>query len=260
MGGCLSLRLGARNPSSAAAWSPSNLAIASVHWFDMQDAAARTIDGSTNIQQWNDKGSAAANAVQASSAARPAYVAASNINSLPAARIFNGNTKGLPFTSSLGPLTSCQFTSGGPNSFRVVLDGVDRDSGAVFGTALTSPGVFAAVWTAGTGTATVTFYSTGNQVAQLTGQTISAAGAVLFVGDFNNGGTLNSGRVISTNTLLNVTALTRAPDGDVGEIMYLNYAPSSGDRQKLEGYLAHKWGTTASLPGAHPYKSSPPTV
>lgn len=33
---------------------------------------------------------------------------------------------------------------------------------------------------------------------------------------------------------------------------------STNDRQKLEGYLAHRWGTASSLPSGHPYKSSPP--
>lgn len=31
------------------------------------------------------------------------------------------------------------------------------------------------------------------------------------------------------------------------------------DREKLEGYLAHKWGLQNSLPVAHPYKEAPPT-
>ena len=28
------------------------------------------------------------------------------------------------------------------------------------------------------------------------------------------------------------------------------------ERQKIEGYLAHKWGLTANLPSAHPFKHS----
>jgi hypothetical protein len=35
---------------------------------------------------------------------------------------------------------------------------------------------------------------------------------------------------------------------------------STADRQKLEGYLAHKWGLKANLPVDHPFKSTPPTV
>jgi hypothetical protein len=31
-------------------------------------------------------------------------------------------------------------------------------------------------------------------------------------------------------------------------------------RQKMEGYLAHKWGLADKLPAAHPYKAAGPTV
>jgi len=34
---------------------------------------------------------------------------------------------------------------------------------------------------------------------------------------------------------------------------------SNEDRQRVEGYLAHKWGLTGDLAGDHPYKSSAPT-
>jgi len=30
------------------------------------------------------------------------------------------------------------------------------------------------------------------------------------------------------------------------------------ERQKLEGYFAHRWGIENSLPSGHPYKSTPP--
>lgn len=35
--------------------------------------------------------------------------------------------------------------------------------------------------------------------------------------------------------------------------------PSSGDIEKLEGYLAHRYGLTANLPALHPYKTTAPT-
>jgi hypothetical protein len=31
-------------------------------------------------------------------------------------------------------------------------------------------------------------------------------------------------------------------------------------RQTVEGYLAHKWGLTANLPAAHPFKNRPPLI
>lgn len=60
---------------------------------------------------------------------------------------------------------------------------------------------------------------------------------------------------IGTNT--NATS-TYALGGMIGEIVIVDAALSQSDREKLEGYLAHKWGLTAGLDAAHPYKSSAP--
>ncbi len=45
----------------------------------------------------------------------------------------------------------------------------------------------------------------------------------------------------------------------VWEILIFNQALSEQDRQKVEGYLAHKWGMTGSLASSHPYKNTPPS-
>jgi hypothetical protein len=42
------------------------------------------------------------------------------------------------------------------------------------------------------------------------------------------------------------------------EIIALSSEPSQEERQKLEGYLAHKWGLAANLPQDHPYKATAP--
>lgn len=46
--------------------------------------------------------------------------------------------------------------------------------------------------------------------------------------------------------------------GDVGEVIILNSIPTTDTRQKIEGYLAHQWGTTSLLDASHPYKSVAP--
>lgn len=46
--------------------------------------------------------------------------------------------------------------------------------------------------------------------------------------------------------------------GDIGEVLILSTALSSTNRQKLEGYLAWKWGIQGNLPAGHPYKSAAP--
>ena len=49
-------------------------------------------------------------------------------------------------------------------------------------------------------------------------------------------------------------------DGYIAEVVIADTALSTEDRQKLEGYLAWKWGLEGNLPSGHPYKSAPPTV
>jgi len=46
----------------------------------------------------------------------------------------------------------------------------------------------------------------------------------------------------------------------ISEVVGCNTKLSTEDRQKLEGYLAWKWGLVANLPVDHPYKSTPPTA
>jgi hypothetical protein len=47
-------------------------------------------------------------------------------------------------------------------------------------------------------------------------------------------------------------------NGDLGELIITRTALSAAERQRLEGYAAHKWGLAANLPGGHPYQSVPP--
>lgn len=73
--------------------------------------------------------------------------------------------------------------------------------------------------------------------------------------------------LVSTNTFVLGTILGRGDDPAVGpavdyewgDIIWVDTELSTATKQKMEGYLAHKWGRLASLPGAHPYKTNPPT-
>jgi hypothetical protein len=46
----------------------------------------------------------------------------------------------------------------------------------------------------------------------------------------------------------------------MGEVVIINATVSATNREKLEGYLAQKWGLAANLPAAHPYKSATPVT
>lgn len=46
--------------------------------------------------------------------------------------------------------------------------------------------------------------------------------------------------------------------GTVAEVLFFDSVLSTSDRQKVEGYLAHKWGLASTLDSGHPYKTTPP--
>jgi hypothetical protein len=47
--------------------------------------------------------------------------------------------------------------------------------------------------------------------------------------------------------------------GDIAEILFISGLPSLSTRQKIEGYLAWKWGLSSNLPGSHPFRGYPPS-
>ena len=66
---------------------------------------------------------------------------------------------------------------------------------------------------------------------------------------------LTNGINIGTNYNTNADFL----EGDIAEFIIVDGVSSTSERQKIEGYLAHKWGTTSALASSHPYKSSQPS-
>jgi hypothetical protein len=55
-----------------------------------------------------------------------------------------------------------------------------------------------------------------------------------------------------------IAGIDRRLSGDLAEIVITRTALNLAERQRLEGYLAHKWGLAASLPPAHPFRTAPP--
>jgi hypothetical protein len=117
------------------------------------------------------------------------------------------------------------------------------------------------------------YYLTG-----VLGPTASADSAQIFYQDFNtsNGGTgskdggiewyagelpLNTDGTALQEFYLgdNIGSSLRGMDWVFGELIILDGVPSTSDRQLVEGYLAWKWGLTASLPASHPYANSAPS-
>jgi hypothetical protein len=53
-------------------------------------------------------------------------------------------------------------------------------------------------------------------------------------------------------------SITRQFDGEIAEVLLYQGDVGQLNRQKIEGYLAHKYGMASVLPSTHPYKAAPP--
>lgn len=72
--------------------------------------------------------------------------------------------------------------------------------------------------------------------------------------------TTNTGS-ISNSSVLDIGASgvgSQPMTGDIAEVLVGGATLDTNERQKIEGYLAHKYGLEANLPSDHPYKSAAP--
>lgn len=84
--------------------------------------------------------------------------------------------------------------------------------------------------------------------------TLQADGAISSAG----GNSLSDTSVTDTFNIFSRNGVLFFSDGNLHELIIYNAPLSTTNREKVEGYLAHKWGLTANLPNNHPYKASPP--
>lgn len=225
-------------------------------WFDAQDAASITLNGTT-VSQWVDKSGSGRTLSQATPANQPDYVAA-GINGKPSLELdgsnhfMNGSSTLIsqPFTMYAvlevdDNATNKNLLSGGTSGLVPVL----ATNGSEFltlyaGTSisattavLTSPGVAVGLFDGATSVGRVN----GSQVLTGNAGTIdwSPTDNGLSLGTFAGGG-------------------SQRWDGLVGEILLYAGKHTTAQTARVEGYLAWKWGLQGQLPTNHPYAYSFP--
>lgn len=242
----------APNPGGGGLWTPSSLTNAFA-WFDGNDASTITESGGV-ISQWDDKSGNANHWTQGSAPLRPDYTGSINgvtVPKLNTNKFFTGPN--INFSTHLmiavvRPVSDVNENdflgssgTSNPNSFSLFRLGKLRSLSWVGGFAQLDS---AASVTAGSsvlvgqGQQSNTFYS------QLNGTQISTTGVT------------TSG---STVTLQNARPSIQK-ETDIAEVVVIDQAWTTDDRQRIEGYLAWKWGLEGSLPVGHPYKLEAPSL
>jgi len=248
--------------SAAALWTPANITTAL--WLDANDSSTiTTVSG--GVSQWNDKSGNNINLTQnVSSTARPT-VNSTGISGKPAISFDGTNDNLLAPTGFLNGVTS--FT------VAMVMSGPLQFNDGIWGPSNTNSVGLELIWANVVGKSTLLringvdkiwtgLWSTNSSptITTITASSTSTAGWL-------NGSTVTAVSstgvsALSFNGVYSMGLYTNTQWGQMlmGEFIIIQSSVSQSDREKLEGYLAHKWDLTANLPAAHPYKSAAPTV
>lgn len=259
---------------NAVLWTPENLATTPEYWFDAE--AITGLSNGDQVDTWTNLGSNsdATRDATNSETGYPKYVT-NSLNGL-AGLEWNLRADGTGtrlqsgvFAAKSSDLTAVavwktSFVSAGTSQianasgyFELALNrtaaraNVAWWNGAFAATTATTPtiGTTSAYMTSGVWDRTAqtrTIWVNGDEKSQAVG-----LGAHTFAN--------NSNLVIGNNAYGLAPQNGQQFQGTIHEVIVCPTA-SITERQKIEGYLAHKWGIASDLPAGHPYKSSAPTV
>jgi hypothetical protein len=246
-------------------WTPADISTAL--WLDAADASTITESGGA-VSQWNDKSGNGRNVAQGTAGARPALTAA-NLNAKDV----------LTFDGGDFLATSVNFPLTGNAAFSIfyVAKKTTTANGMTLGWGNTgSAGNAAGYYDDGTISA-LSFAGAQNYNTTLSQNNIwhiaaftKLPGAIGTTSQaFRNGADVAAPphssatpNIASASFVVGQWAnfSTSRFIGSMAEVIVTSSSASTFDRQRIEGYLAHKWGLTANLPNDHPYKTAPPTV
>lgn len=270
-------------------WTPADITTAL--WLDAADTSTvTTVSGA--VSQWNDKSGNARHATQGTAANRPTYTSAGQ-NGLNVLTL-DGSNDSMALASNLALGTAHTVVIAAKNSATItaaispqmLLSGgsyVDSSTsewlfgvGPVTGN-LTNERLYSLVLSESETIGIGNTFGYGKTNADVSGGLIASASFTTagnaFTGRLNGsadyatastaGGFSSTGTRYPTFTRgigYRFTTAATYWNGQVWEIVLATSALSLSNIERIEGYLAHKWGLTGSLPAGHPYKSVAPTV
>ena len=267
-------------------WRPDELGADLALWLDAEDAASVTLNGTT-VSQWNDKSGNGYNVSNATAATQPDYLA-TGFNGKPTLQVVGGDFLERGTTAlgrNVGGIT-CAIVGLHPAGQTFVPNAAE-----VFISTSIVSGATRFAMSPNVSTSTINRYalagrrddadsyasasSSTDSLANRGNPWIRVAQRAYSDGVANHWtdgtqdmanatvGVQTAGNTSDTDSLrLSIFSGANAmPTGtQLSEIVLTHSTMTNDDRQKLEGYLAHKWGLTANLPVSHPYKTKPPTV
>jgi len=254
-------------------WNPSQLGADLALWLDAADADTITLNGS-DVSQWDDKSGNGRNVSQATAAQQPTFVS-NGLNGKPTISfdgtndiLLNQNAGSVGVTNISMFMVTRYVAGVGSNDIPMGI-GQTNQTGAVrvFYRASGGNTQGFAGWARDVLTSSLSTDIGGVhhifEVVQPNSTTVN-----LFrdgTAGTGNPYTISFGGTVPVNfngfsigSLQGASVGTYYSNIQTSEVIISYTALSTTDRQKIEGYLAWKWGLVANLPVSHPYKTYPP--
>jgi len=252
-------------------WTPSNLTVAA--WYDAADASTVLTNGSS-VTNWLDKSGNNRHVAQTNSTQRPSY--ASSIITFDGTTNFLYNSS--PFAYAMGSVDVYVVAAVNTTSDkRIVTESSTTNDTPLYAFAQTcsntnSMSAYVRNNTNGISfnntnrlSATGVFHINTNNLYHWRDSGTSFAGRVAGGSPTTVAYTRSGAVTVDRFTIGAISPRPSTPNGSafvnagIREIVITGIL-SDTDRQKMEGYLAWKWGLQTNLPATHPFKLGPPSV
>jgi len=251
------------------AWTPAE--ISTVFWLDAATSSTLTI--STGVSTWADRKGGGVNATQATGSLQPSYSTTAFPGSLPGV-LFDGVDDTLEIATTAQQnqthgvywVFSRSGAGTGADTYRPAigcLNAGKTDIGALH--YIKNSNTLGACYPYYTAPGTANYdLSSGTVYSNGVGNIMAFQSNTTGWGVWRNGTIESTTNTISTPNNTNTGYALARQYGSVrysnlvfGEVIMVE-TTNTTTRQKIEGYLAWKWGLTSSLPSDHPYKNAAP--
>ena len=257
-------------PATSAHFSPTDITGCQL-WLDAADSSAVTI--ATGVSQWNDKSGNANNLTQSTTGSQPTYASSlitfanDKYLNIPATVLNNLPTWSLFFV--INPISSSNWIMSkqkdGVDSYNILSMTISSttsggvQSGSVGNlywrsmNAGTQLGSSDSLTTSTLQTCSLTYDGT-NLYFYKNGEVNQVTTGSFAIQNQTSPNTYTLGALIYPSGIAN----PGVTNFRLGEMISYNTFLTTSQRERVEGYLAHKWGLLSSLSSINPYKTLPP--
>jgi hypothetical protein len=234
-------------------FSPRNISGVAL-WLDAADTSSMTLSGSS-VTQWRDKSGSSNHFTPTSGTPTSILDNGRSVVNFTSGTIMTSANQ-ITFTTSSAFFIVSRLTSISTNGLAMLLTftNIANAGGNLsdFSIRFSSSGLY------GTAAQPGNFQDIANRAYYVNGTFDPSFGSSTYLNVYSMIGIVSPITSGTSFLTLSSSFSSRFYVGNIAEFLYYPGGVTSSQRQTIEGYLAHKWGLTESLPSTHPFKKFPP--